>query len=505
MEHNRSSVWLSEEELGRTEPVEVAAFRSPIPTQIVSNGEYTPAPQTEQQRRVEARFKELADTYGHRLGMDRRQFLKTSCGMAAAFLAMNQVFGPIFDVTEAEAAEPERAHARSDALKDQFIFDVQTHFVRDNFEKEGLLSLGKFASEHWNPTMLKDVGLTLQRYKFQNYVKEIFLDSDTKVALLSSSPSDDPAWELLSNDQMAAARTSINQAAGSRRLLCHSVITPGKPGWLEEVERGIAEVKPESWKGYTIGDPFGPSKFPWRLDDEKLMYPFYEKIVKAGIPTVCIHKGLLPADYEKSLPELWKYARVDDVGKAAKDWPQVNFIIYHSALRPFVELPERELAEFEQSGYIQWTTDLARIPAQYSVTNVYAELGTAFANSAVTHPRLSAALIGQLVDRMGVDHVVWGTDSVWYGSPQWQIEALRRLEIPDDMLKQQKWQPLGGPDSTVKSTIFGLNSARLYHYDVRTQYKPFTTDKLSEIKAEYEHEGVERNNVAYGFIAKQGA
>jgi len=80
--------------------------------------------------------------------MDRRQFLKTSCGMAAAFLAMNQVFGPIFDVTEAEAAEPERAHARSDALKDQFIFDVQTHFVRDNFEKEGLLSLGKFASEH---------------------------------------------------------------------------------------------------------------------------------------------------------------------------------------------------------------------------------------------------------------------------------------------------------------------------------------------------------------------
>jgi hypothetical protein len=49
------------------------------------------------------------------------------------------------------------------------------------------------------------------------------------------------------------------------------------------------------------------------------MYPFYDKIVKAGIPTVCIHKGLLPADYEQSLPELWQYARVDDVGKAAKD------------------------------------------------------------------------------------------------------------------------------------------------------------------------------------------
>lgn len=235
------------------------------------------------------------------------------------------------------------------------------------------------------------------------------------------------------------------------------------------------------------------------------MSPFYEKIAKAGIPTVCIHKGLLPADYEKSFPGVWQYARVDDVGKAAKDWPQINFVIYHSALRPFVELPEREAAEFERSGYIQWTTDLARIPAQFTVKNVYAELGTTFANSAVTHPRLAAALIGQLVNLMGAEHVVWGTDSVWYGSPQWQIKALRRLEIPEEMLKQQKWQPLGGPDSKIKQAIFGLNSARLYHYDVKTKYKPFTADKLSEIKAEYEREGVERNNVAYGFIAKQSA
>lgn len=274
MKHNRSSVWLNEEELSRTEPAEGATFRSPIPTQIVSNGEYNPAPQTENQRRVESHLKELADCYGRRLGIDRRQFLKTSCGMAAAFLAMNQVFGPIFRVVEAEAAEPDMAEARRQSLKEQFIFDAQTHFVRDDFAQEGLLNLGKFASEHWNPAMLKDTGLTLQRYKFQNYLKEIFLDSDTKVALLSGAPFDDPTWELLSNDQMAAARASINKVADSRRLLCHAVITPGKPDWMEEVDRCLAEVKPDSWKGYTIGDPLSPSKFPWRLDDEKLMYPF---------------------------------------------------------------------------------------------------------------------------------------------------------------------------------------------------------------------------------------
>ena len=55
------------------------------------------------------------------------------------------------------------------------------------------------------------------------------------------------------------------------------------------------------------------------------MYPFYEKAVKAGITTICTHKGLLPPDYEKSFADVWQYATVDDVGKAAKDWPQMNF------------------------------------------------------------------------------------------------------------------------------------------------------------------------------------
>ena len=98
--------------------------------------------------------------------------------------------------------------------RSQFIFDDQTHFVRDDFDKEGLVGLGKFASEHWNPDMLKDIPLVLQRYKFQNYLKEVYLDSDTKVALLSGAPFDDPSWWLLSNDQIMQARAAINKVAG---------------------------------------------------------------------------------------------------------------------------------------------------------------------------------------------------------------------------------------------------------------------------------------------------
>lgn len=492
--------YLSPAELRQTAPAETAAFPSPVPTQIVSNGEFNPLPQTPEQRRVEARVKELADTLAPRHGLDRRRFLASAAGMAAAFLAMNEVFGRVFEVSPAEAAQPGVAAARADALAGQFIVDCQTHFVRDDFQQTGLLGLAKYAKQHWNPALVGEN--TLARFKFENYVKEVFVDSDTKVALLSGAPFDDPTWDLLSNDQIAAARAAINRIAGSRRLLAHAVFTPKKPGWMDEVDRAIAQLKPDSWKGYTIGDPLFPSKLGsfWRLDDEKVAYPFYEKIVKAGITTVCIHKGLLPADYEKSWPGVWEYATVNDLGKAARDWPQINFVIYHSALRAFLEPPDAALAEFQQTGRIKWATDLAEIPAKYGVSNVYAEIGTAFANSAVANPRFAAALIGTLVRGLGADHVIWGTDSVWYGSPQWQIEAMRRLEIPEDMRRQHGFAPLGPADGLVKTAIFSGNAARLYRLDVKAAQGEITRDKIAAIRAEYLANGGLRSNRRYGYV-----
>src|SRR5215831_5164901 len=279
--------YLSDEELTRTTPAETTPFKSPVPTQIVSNGEFNPLPQTRDQQKVEARIKDLTNGLARKHGMSRRQFLASSAGMAAAFLAMNEVFGPLFDVRRAEAQTPGVADARAGALAGQFILDDQTHFVRDDFKQEGLLGLAKYAKQYWNTALWGEN--TLARYKFDNYVKEIFVDSDTKVALLSGAPFDDQSWDLLTNDQIAMARSSINKISGSRRLLAHSVITPKRAGWMDEVDRCITTIKPDSWKGYTVGDPLFPSKQQsyWRLDDEKLMYPFYEKISKAGITTIC--------------------------------------------------------------------------------------------------------------------------------------------------------------------------------------------------------------------------
>ena len=497
--------YLSDEELGRTVPAETGSFRSPVPTQIVSNGEFNPLPQTHEQQRVEARIKDMADGLSRRHGMNRRQFLSSSAGMAAAFIAMNEVFGRVFDVSQAEAQTPGAADQRAGALAGQFIIDDQTHFVRDDFKQDGLLGLAQYARQHWNPDLVGDK--TLARYKFDNYLKEIFVDSDTKVALLSGAPFDDPTWDLLSNDQIAMARAAINKIAGSRRLLAHSVFTPKKAGWMDEVDRCVATVKPDSWKGYTIGDPLFPSKLGsyWRLDDQKLMYPFYEKIAKSGINTVCIHKGLLPLDYEKSWPNVWEYNTVWDVGQAAKDWPQLNFVMYHGALRAFLEPPAAAMAEFEQTGRIKWATDLAEIPAKFGVNNVYGELGTSFANSAVANPRFAAAFVGTLIRGMGADHVVWGSDSVWYGSPQWQIEAFRRLEIPADMQQKYGFAPLGPPTGLVKSAIFAGNSARLYNVHIKTAERAIPTDKIAAIKAEYVAMGGMRSNARYGYVARPRA
>ena len=169
--------------------------------------------------------------------------------MATAFVALNDVCGPIFNVSAAEAAQPDPAAERANNLAGQFILDDQVHFVRDDYKVEDILGLAKYAGAHWNPSIMKDaLGVSPDRYKFENFLKEVYLDSDTKVALLSGAPFDNPAAWFLSNDQIKLANQTVNSLAGSKRLLFHSLFAPGQPGWMEEVDRCIAEVKPIAGK-----------------------------------------------------------------------------------------------------------------------------------------------------------------------------------------------------------------------------------------------------------------
>jgi len=85
---------------------------------------------------------------------------------------------------------------------------------------------------------------------------------------------------------------------------------------------------------------------------------------------VCVHKGLIRTRRRRT-SGLVQYADVRDVGKAAKDWPQLNFVIYHSGFR-FTAVNEQRLGAVEKTR-VDWVTDLAEIPAKYGVKNVYGD------------------------------------------------------------------------------------------------------------------------------------
>ena len=218
------------------------------------------------------------------------------------------------------------------------------------------------------------------------------------------------------------------------------------------------------------------------MDDEKVAYKGYEKMVKAGIKNVCVHKGLFAPGIEKQYPNLRGFADVADVGQAAKDWPQLNFIVYHSAYRHVGGDPKQALAEFERTGRISWTSDLADIPAQYGVSNVYGDVGQLFATTLVAEPNVCAALMGTLIKGLGADHVCWGTDALWTGAPQWQIEGLRRLEIPEAMQKKFGYAPLGrrrrpGEDRDLRRQQCAALQHPAEARDARHQGRPLCADE----------------------------
>ena len=229
--------FLTDEQLAELLPAETSSFPSPVPTQIVSSDEYLPVPQTEKQRDVEARLKELSDRLARRQGLSRRRFFQTAAGMAASFVAINQVFGPVFDASVAEAATPDMANERAQALSKQLIIDGHTHFLRDDTRLMGFVKMrNSFGKTGWNKELAGEQ--TIDDLKFANYFKEIYMDSDTKVALISNSPSDVPEDWFIPQEQVFKTREKVNKDAGSRRMMAHFIDHPRSARLARQGRRG---------------------------------------------------------------------------------------------------------------------------------------------------------------------------------------------------------------------------------------------------------------------------
>jgi len=464
----------------------------PVPTQVVSNEEFIPLPQTRKQRAVENQLFDMGTRISKDLGIDRRQFFHTACGMAAGFAAMNSVFGHFFRVDSDELGDV----AAIAAMKTEyFIFDVQTHHVAAGRHFIGPADVfdTRRSAGQFNP-VLKGKEPKQSDFELENYIKEVFLDSDTQVACLSGIPDITEDKMIISPDEMVRTRNIVNELTRSQRMMSHGFFSPdlGTKN-LENMHRQAESLKINAWKGYT-GQGLGADKDGWWMDDEKITYPALEFTRdKLKIRNICLHKGLAIGVFNEG------HCHPKDMVKVSKDFPELNFLIYHSGLKTVEDaLPAAEDG-FRKNAYVPWVSDLCEYRRKnLHMTNVYMELGTSFGTGVVTNPMLGAHMLGMIIQAFGDDHVLWGTDSIWWGSPQWQIEALRRLEMPELLMKQFGYAPL---TAETKAKIFGLNAARLYGVDPKAKRDPVPTDYIDRLRKQYKEAGRPTpSNTQYGWV-----
>lgn len=467
---------------------------APIPARIASNEEFIPPPQSSEQKEYEARLVAISDRAARRQRMDRRDFLRSGSGLAAALLALNQVFGDCYEIDAAEVEDQKAFQERWP--KDHFIFDVQTHHVDVSRKWYDDTPDGKRAMAFFRllRPFSKSLEDSLEQLNRAHYVKEVFGDSDTVMAIISGVPSRDWDKNPLPPDQMVATRKYVNDLAGSQRVLSHGLLRPNLgQKELDEMERQVKELKIDAWKMYT-GAELGEKA--WFMDDEKVAYPFWEKTKKLGVKNLCVHKGLpLGVFNEKGCTPL-------DLEKAALDWPELNFIVYHSGFRGFGPLakgtgPKVEDPRKGDPQEVPWVSDILRILQKNpKIKNIYFELGSTFHQTSMYAPEMCMHMLGQMIQTAGADHILWGTDSIWGGSPQGQIARLRKLKIKNELIEKYKYPLL---TDAIKDQIFGLNAARLFGIDPKAKRQAIKADKLSRIRDEYRLNPTP-SNTQYGWV-----
>ena len=214
--------------------------------------------------------------YGRRLGWTAGGSCRASCGIAAAFLAMNRglrsAASAVTPPRRPIPARGRRAHRRPARVSS--VFDVQLHFVRDDFTWNGILELGEWA-KRWNPVLQRrrrhDAPATSSRTSEGGLPRQRHLARPGERRACRRSREHDPDEQ----HRLAHARALVNAIAGTRRhAVATAILRPGQPGWLDQIDRAAELLRPDSWKGYTVGDPLAPSKWPWRMDDETRRLPW---------------------------------------------------------------------------------------------------------------------------------------------------------------------------------------------------------------------------------------
>lgn len=228
-----------------------------------------------------------------------------------------------------------------------------------------------------------------------------------------------------------------------------------------------------AWKTYT---QWGPDGVGYWLDDPELGSRFIERARALGPKRICIHKGLpFPG-------QQYEYSLCRDVGVAAKRFPDVDFIIYHSGYEPGVaEGPYDPTAAHRGIDSLVESLLVNEIPPN---SNVYAEIGSTW-RFLMRDPNEAAHALGKLFKYVGEDRVLWGTDSIWYGSPQDQIQAFRSFRISDELQERYGYPKL---TPQLRAKVFGLNAASVYDIDLDEVQRRANGDVVERLRQRYQPE-----------------
>lgn len=456
-------------------------LRLPIKLDTTTNGEFAPIPLSPVHHHANRLARELATDAARRLNLGRRRFLVGACGAATTLLAFNAAYaatgrtGGFFDLPAESRFDGRLASALLDG--DEFIFDVQGHFVNPNGAWLGKTppDARPFSSFSQQAACARGMGAGARDYltcfDSKQFLQDVFMDSDTDLMVLSFVPSRTDA-EPLTIEEAAATADLVERLEGTHRLLLHGRVNPNQPGDIESMDALAERWKVSAWKTYT---QWGPERRGFWLDDEDTGIPFLEKARALGVKIVAIHKGL-PFGRDS-----YEHSTCADIGRAARLFPDISFLVYHSGYVPNVaEGPFDPKREDGIDALVRSLIENDIAPNG----NVYAELGSTW-RFLMRDPDSAAHALGKLLKYVGEDNVLWGTDSIWYGSPQDQIQAFRTFQIAERLREAH-----GYPEITPKlrAKVFGLNALKPYGKFVEDLLPEFRNDTLASRRSDYRAE-----------------
>ncbi len=457
--------------MSRADDLDPDGRRLPIKIDRTSNGEYMPPPLTPVQILARRLAHDAASENARRLGVGRRAFLVSAAGAASTLLACNRAAeangmrGGRFAVDNEAALDQQQAAAAVGG--DEFIFDVQTHCV----DPAGRWARGADGAR-WTRTLSQVFGQaskcesgSFECYSAQTLAREVFLDSDTDVAVVSALWGQPNPTPIEYADEAREIAASIG-GEGARALI-HGGVFPQEPGANEAMDAMADRHRVEAWKLYP---QYGANGHGIWLDRSEHANRFFEKARALGVKTVAVHKGVPLGGLE------YEYSSPRDMGPAAVANPDLTFLVYHGGFEggktegPYnPENPQgvdRLIKSHQDAGL------------QRNQGNLYAEMGSLW-RYFMSRPDEAAHVMGKLLRYFGEERIMWGTDSIWYGSPQDQIQAFRAFGISEEFQERYGYPALT-PEA--KRRIFGLNGARVYNIDVAALHDRGT---LAERRAAY--------------------